>query len=639
LPGRDDRGGGEVGGNDGGTADDPTVPSSGTTEFESAPPVTASEAIVPERPPRSTAQLDDAVFSFARDEICEWVSTDEVADMVSAVYPWDGDAEIKESVSDDEAWPAGCLWALTGGDGNGYLQTGDASMWVRIGGAPLEVSEEPGVEYRDAEPVEIGIAVSGHPGLSDGVVVYNGAFGQFAFWVPPLDEYLAFSMMVPEVGGVFDEDRFFLVADALLRELGWIPESTVATETDVDAEESMAEPHEPAQDIEASSGVESGAEGEPDRADTPSALAVSSDGVVYVANSTRIARRDGSGQWDSIDLGALPTGRSIVGAESMPGRSIENLAVAPDGTLWAAGSAYSDVDDVEFGGVADGWFDVRRLSWIAAYDCDPAACRWEVATSNDEPVLVRTAGLHEWPVSAGDLEVADDGSVYAPVDGPALLQIDGDTWTAHQRVGFESNVYPWSGSIAITDDGTVWAGLFHPGEDLAGEGLGLISFDGASFTHHTTDTGLPSNSVFQVAAAPDGSLWAATDTFYSNPETARPDAADGVFHFDGTEWTSFTMDDGLLSNDAVVVVGADNTVWALHYEIPPYGYSSYADGIWTSHPTDPVGFGFGAVMAPDGTLWSIDWSNGELINFDGATTVVHTPPFGTEAEGLSTADN
>ena len=48
-------------------------------------------------------------------------------------------------------------------------------------------------------------------------------------------------------------------------------------------------------------------------------------------------------------------------AESMPRRSVEHLAVAPDGTLWAAGSAYSDVDDVEFGGTIDEWIDLDEF--------------------------------------------------------------------------------------------------------------------------------------------------------------------------------------------------------------------------------------------------------------------------------------
>ena len=146
-------------GSDGDTADDATVPSITTAESGPAPTGTASEATVPESPPLSAAELDEAVFSFARDDMCEWVSTDDVADMVSEVYPWEGDAEVEENVFDDESWQAGCLWALTGGDGNGYLQTGDASMWVRGGGAPLVVSEEPVVEYPDGEPLELGIAV------------------------------------------------------------------------------------------------------------------------------------------------------------------------------------------------------------------------------------------------------------------------------------------------------------------------------------------------------------------------------------------------------------------------------------------------------------------------------------------------
>ena len=48
-------------------------------------------------------------------------------------------------------------------------------------------------------------------------------FGQSAFWVPPLEEYLAFSMSVPDVADRFDENRDFLVVDALLRELGGSP--------------------------------------------------------------------------------------------------------------------------------------------------------------------------------------------------------------------------------------------------------------------------------------------------------------------------------------------------------------------------------------------------------------------------------
>jgi hypothetical protein len=358
-------------------------------------------------------------------------------------------------------------------------------------------------------------------------------------------------------------------------------------------------------------------------ANLPTALAVSPDGDLYIASEVGVARRDGEGHWEMIDVDALPVGHRV---DSMPGRYIDLLAVAPDGTLWAAGTAHSDVDDDEFGGFVDRIFNSRILSWIAAYDCASVRCSWEVVTSNDEPVLVGGTGAQNWPLTLGDLEIADDGSVYAPVDGPALLRFDGDEWTTHPVQGFDQSAWPWSRSIAITSDGTVWAGTDPE------QGLGVISFDGTNFTRHTVDNGLPARNVFQVAAAGDGTLWAATDMLYDNPDTARPDAAEGVLHFDGTTWRAFTMDDGLLSNDAVVVTGGDS-VWALHYEIPPYGYSSYENGTWTPHRTDEMmSFNFSAVMASDGTLWAIDYSDGSLTSFDGTTTTTHSTPFTDEPD-------
>jgi hypothetical protein len=74
-------------------------------------------------------------------------------------------------------------------------------------------------------------------------------------------------------------------------------------------------------------------------------------------------------------------------------------------------------------------------------------------------------------------------------------------------------------------------------------------------------------------------------------------------------------------------------VWALHYEIPPYGYSSYENGTWTPHPTDEMmSFNFSAVMASDGTLWAIDDSDGSLTSFDGTTTTTHSTPFTDEPD-------
>ena len=68
-------------------------------------------------------------------------------------------------------------------------------------------------------------AVSGHPSLGDGVVVLDGGWGTYTFWVPPEDEYLDVSVSFPrEEGDYWDEAdyeaRMFRVADRFLQELG-----------------------------------------------------------------------------------------------------------------------------------------------------------------------------------------------------------------------------------------------------------------------------------------------------------------------------------------------------------------------------------------------------------------------------------
>ena len=73
-------------------------------------------------------------------------------------------------------------------------------------------------------------------------MVFNGAFGQFAFGVPPETDWLLLNLDVPgrtdddnwtscegsiTTGGVATEDyetRFFAVADRFLQELGWVSE-------------------------------------------------------------------------------------------------------------------------------------------------------------------------------------------------------------------------------------------------------------------------------------------------------------------------------------------------------------------------------------------------------------------------------
>ncbi|MDF1596818.1 MAG: hypothetical protein P1T08_12135 [Acidimicrobiia bacterium] len=327
---------------------------------------------------------------------------------------------------------------------------------------------------------------------------------------------------------------------------------------------------------------------------------VSPDGLMYVAAPVGVARLDGAGEWTLIDVEDLPGGTGLEGGRpglGFPGRNIEQIAIGSDGVLWVAGSSVSRADDEQFGGRLEGWFGARWLWWVARLDGCWGRCWWTVFTSDDVPEL--EGGI-------GDLVVSEEGAVYLSVGEDRLLVFDGYEGGSYSvPLPTDLNESLWSDSLAVGDDGVVWAATDH-------HSGGVLSFDGAGFTRHTTEDGLPSDTVVQVTTGTDGTIWLATE-------------AAGVAAFDGTIWTTYTMADGLLSNDAVIATGIDGTVWAVHYGFPPYGYSRFDDTGWTTYPFDsPVGDRQAAVTS-DGTLWTV--SEDELTSFDGITRTIHPSPF------------
>jgi glucose/arabinose dehydrogenase len=330
-------------------------------------------------------------------------------------------------------------------------------------------------------------------------------------------------------------------------------------------------------------------------------VAITSDGWLYAVAPAGVAWQGTVGDWELTDIGALPVGSG--GDDGLP-RTISHVAAAGpettmEGFLWVAGFAMSHIDDEEFGGVIDGWEPGGRvLWWVARYHC-PVCGEWTVWTSDEIPELLG---------GVGDLVVSPDGIVYASVGDDLLMRFDGQQWTSFEvplPMGSVSVSYPWSSSLAVGDDGVLWAGFNY-------DNGGILSFDGTRFTRFTTEDGLPSGEELRVSAGGDGTIWAATER-------------SGVASFDGTTWTSYTTDDGLLSNQAVIAAGSDGTVWAVHLDDPPYGYSRFDGSGWTTYPSDFEVGGYRAEVDPNGTLWTI--SDEGLISFDGITRTVHPSPF------------
>ena len=161
---------------------------------------------------------DGASFSFADDDLCEWITADDVAGFFGAVHDWGGTAVAEEM---NNAEPDECRWVLTSerNDQNYEVVAGNADPWF------LTPYDEI-VEFDRTTMILPGTAVSGHPALSDGVVVQAAGWGFYAFWVPPHEEYLfvIVNNLSPDEADVdldTDEDQLFALADQFVSELGW----------------------------------------------------------------------------------------------------------------------------------------------------------------------------------------------------------------------------------------------------------------------------------------------------------------------------------------------------------------------------------------------------------------------------------
>lgn len=181
----------------------PTTPSIGpATTVADATASTTGELV----------QSSAGVFSFADDDLCEWLSSDKIAELVKAEYEWDGTATAGAFTDLID----GCAWELSGTPAVEGLNT------VSIGSARAGPPDEPFVDYDDlggAAP-DIGVGIRGHPTLSDGVIYTVGGFGYVAFGVPE-HGFINVYLWVP--GDEGSHDAHFAFADALIEELGWTP--------------------------------------------------------------------------------------------------------------------------------------------------------------------------------------------------------------------------------------------------------------------------------------------------------------------------------------------------------------------------------------------------------------------------------
>ena len=212
--------------------------------------------------------------------------------------------------------------------------------------------------------------------------------------------------------------------------------------------------------------------------------------------------------------------------------------------------------------------------WIGT---DRGIERWRdpVFTSYSTP-----QGLPPSPV--GPVYVDDRGRAwFAPTSG-GLFWIDDGVVGRVTEAGLDRDiVYSIAGS---GDD--VWVGRQHGGVTR----LRRVA-SGWSVSHFTEAEGLPQNSVYAVALARDGALWAGT-------------LSAGASRISNGAVTTFTSANGLGSNTITSIAeGLDGTIWFG----TPGGLSAYAQGAWRTYttrdglPSNDINTVF---VGPRGTLWA-----------------------------------
>jgi hypothetical protein len=274
------------------------------------------------------------------------------------------------------------------------------------------------------------------------------------------------------------------------------------------------------------------------------------------------------------------------------------VAVAPDGSLWAATDAgiahwdlatgaptlYTTEDglpaDVAFRVVvgAGGTVWAGGSGWIARFDG-----AWTTLSA---------------PRSEGPMAVGPDGAVWTAFGEHDLARFNGSEWQRFEvplSLG-QGLAVPWTAYLDVAADGTVWAGTH--------ELQGVFAFDGANWSHYTSVDGLPAPLSGTVAAAPDGTVWVGSVSLDGSPGA-------GAARFDGSTWTVYTTAEGLLDDAPDVAVGADGTVWAIHRN----GVSRFDGDTWTAFP-GIAGSGMFASVDASGTLW-MPARDGGVIGFDG----------------------
>ncbi|MGD0613325.1 MAG: two-component regulator propeller domain-containing protein [Anaerolineales bacterium] len=278
---------------------------------------------------------------------------------------------------------------------------------------------------------------------------------------------------------------------------------------------------------------------------------------------------------------------------------ISSITLANDGTLWFATSG-----GVVSGGVGIYHFDGKTWEHYITGNVHSYVEFSSSALAPDGAIWFATLccgiyrfGGKSWtnytmgnglPENRIDtITFARDGALWVGTLDTATSRFDGKSWQYFPAY-YGSLWGPSVGRIFVLPDNSL---LFSTSINSSiANSAKLVRFDGQQWTNYPTPWTEEGKYTEDMAAAPNGDLWFATE-------------ASGVYRLSKNTWTHFTTKDGLASDIALnVAVARDGTVW-----LGTVGGASRFDGKkWTTFilGNDPSIPGVGPIVAaPDGSVW------------------------------------
>jgi len=283
--------------------------------------------------------------------------------------------------------------------------------------------------------------------------------------------------------------------------------------------------------------------------------------------------------------------------------------VATDDAVWAA-----------IRGGAIRWDKANGEATVHTDDALPLVAAWQIGEAPNGDIWMGNSGWMarfdgEWSLFEFDRtnppwgpEGFDaDGNVWSVIGMSAIGRFDGSTWETLTLPSPEQSVEPFN--LAVAPDGTVWviAGVTEPDDPTRI----IYEFDGETWIAHDELRGIGGYGA-SLIVDPAGGVWVGPTGTVADP------SAVGVAHFDGSTWRLYTTEDGLLDNLSFVTGAGDGVVWASS----DGGLSRFDGSSWTAYPD--TADRHPAAVDPNGMLW-MPTADG-VAGFDGTETVVFNAP-------------